>query len=391
MAVIKAINSKASLAKAINYVTQKQKTEEHLVSGIDCVPKNAINEMKFTKEHWNKTEGRQYMHLTQSFKADEKITPEQAHKIACNLFKDQFKGHEKLIVTHIDKDHIHSHIIVNSVNFENGKKLQQSKKDLQHLKDRSDQLCKEQGLEITKKSKEVATYDIGKYKAIEKGAEGKYKSYVLNTALDINKTKEIAKSKNEFVELMNNQGYKVDWQENRKYITFTDKDGNKVRNSNIEKTFKIECGKEQLINEFARNSEQSRGPGEQNQQLDRAFERNNRTKRADEELHQSSYERGDSQRSNNKQGIAEDRGHEQNNSRENDFDIKQARRNVEELQRGTSRAFGEWQERDSNQQSKDTTANEPNRADNEKQLSRNKGANSRGLERSRVADFEIDF
>ena len=66
MAVIKAINSKASLAKAINYVTQKQKTEEHLVSGIDCVPKNAINEMKFTKEHWNKTDGRQYMHLTQS-------------------------------------------------------------------------------------------------------------------------------------------------------------------------------------------------------------------------------------------------------------------------------------------------------------------------------------
>ena len=263
MAVIKAINSKASLAKAINYVTKKEKTEEHLISGIDCVPKNAINEMKFTKEQWNKTEGRQYMHLTQSFKADEKITPEQAHKIAYNLFKNQYKGHEKLIVTHTDKEHIHSHIIVNSVNFENGYKLQQSKKDLQKLKDRSDQLCKEQGLTITQKQKEISTYDIGKYKAIENASKGEYKSYILKTALDVSKTKELAKSKDEFIELMNKQGYKVDWQDKHKYITFTDKDGHKVRNANIEKTFKIECGKEQLINEFTRNSEKTRGTEQQ--------------------------------------------------------------------------------------------------------------------------------
>lgn len=394
MAIIKAINSKASLAKAINYITNKEKTEEHLVSGIDCIPKSAINEMKLTKEQWHKTTGRQYMHITQSFKVGENITPELAHQIAYDTFKDKYKGYEKLIATHIDKDHIHSHIIVNSVNYENGYKLQQSKKDLERLKDYSDQICKEHNLSIIPKneqSKEISTYSINKYKAIEKASKGEYKSYLVNTALDVNKAKELATSKNNFIELMNKQGYDVNWKDNRKYITFTDKDGKKVRNSTIEKNFKIECGKEQLINGFSRNSEKSRGERERKQEFDRTFERNNGTQRADEELHQSSYERGNSQRNNDRQGIAEDRANKQSNSRENEFDFEQARKNIENLQRGTSRSYGEWQEGDGNQQSKDTPTNDPNRADNEKQLSRDKGANSRRLERSRVADLEIDF
>ncbi len=78
------------------------------------------------KELWGKTDGRTYKHYVQSYHEDEEITPEQAHKNAVELAEHTkaWKGHEVLIATHIDKGHIHTHFIVNSVNYENGHKLQ---------------------------------------------------------------------------------------------------------------------------------------------------------------------------------------------------------------------------------------------------------------------------
>lgn len=255
MAVIKAVSSRASIGTAINYVTKTEKTEEKLVSGIDCTPPTAIDEMKATKELWNKTDGRQYKHFVQSFAPGEQVTRAQAHQIALELAQERFKGYEVLIATHKDKEHIHSHIIVNSVSFEDGRKFQQSRADLQQLKNHSDEICKKQGLSICKKGQDIATYDIGKYKALERATQGQYKSYVLDTAMAVLKAKEQATSRADFVKLMTEQGFTTSWSDTRKYITFIDKDGNKVRNSNLEKTFKGEFGKEQLENEFKRNSQ----------------------------------------------------------------------------------------------------------------------------------------
>lgn len=258
MAIIKAVSSRASIGTAINYITKNEKTEERLISGINCTPVTAIDEMKATKEIWNKTEGRQYKHFVQSFSPEEKITPEQAHKIAVELMQDYYKNFEIIIATHEDREHIHTHIIVNSVSFEDGHKLQQSRGQLEHMKDRSNELCRVYGLTVCEKgerSQEITTYNIGKYKALEKASKGEYKSYVINTALSVSNAKETATNRTEFVELMKQQGYETNWTDSRKYITFTDKDGNKVRNSNLEKTFKGEFGKEQLENEFRRNQE----------------------------------------------------------------------------------------------------------------------------------------
>lgn len=96
MAIIKAVNSRACIGNAINYVTKEEKTNEKLISGIECNQYTAIDEMKATKDLWHKTEGRKYKHFIQSFSPDEKITPEQAHKIACDLVQDRFKGYEVL-------------------------------------------------------------------------------------------------------------------------------------------------------------------------------------------------------------------------------------------------------------------------------------------------------
>ena len=119
MAVIKAVSSKAGIGQALDYVTKEEKTEDKLVSGLHCEPDTVKDEMQATKELWGKTGGRTYKHFVQSYHEDEHITPEQAHKNAVELAKntEAWKGHEVLIATHIDRGHIHSHFIVNSVNY----------------------------------------------------------------------------------------------------------------------------------------------------------------------------------------------------------------------------------------------------------------------------------
>ena len=155
MAVIKAVSSKAGIGQALDYVTKEEKTEDKLVSGLHCEPDTVKDEMQATKELWGKTGGRTYKHFVHSYHEDEHITPEQAHKNAIELAKgtEAWKGHEVLIATHIDRGHIHTHFIVNSVNFEDGHKLQWSKADLQNLKDRCNAQSREQGLHVSEKGK----------------------------------------------------------------------------------------------------------------------------------------------------------------------------------------------------------------------------------------------
>ena len=261
MAVIKAVNSKASIGKAINYVTKEEKTEERLISGKDCNPRTAIDEMKATKEQWGKTEGRQYAHLVQSFNPEDKVTPKQAHEIGRKFIEsnEKFKGHEVVIATHVDKGHVHNHFIVNSVNFENGKKLHITKKELQQLKERSNELSREHGLSVPTRGDAITTFDQKKYKAIEKGFTGKEKSYLLDTAIEVSNSLKKATSREEFIKDMESKGYKVNWKDTRKHITFTTPEGKKVRNSNLEKTFKEhKFSKEGMENEIQRNREQGR-------------------------------------------------------------------------------------------------------------------------------------
>ena len=162
MAVIKAVSSKAGIGQALDYVTKEEKTEDKLVSGLHCEPDTVKDEMQATKELWGKTGGRTYKHFVHSYHEDEHITPEQAHKNAIELAKgtEAWKGHEVLIATHIDRGHIHTHFIVNSVNYENGHKLQWSKADLQNLKDRCNEQSWQQGLHVPEKGKTFAVFLI---------------------------------------------------------------------------------------------------------------------------------------------------------------------------------------------------------------------------------------
>ena len=213
MAVIKAVSSKAGIGHAIDYVTKKEKTEEKLVSGLHCEPETVKEEMQATKELWGKTDGRTYKHYVQSYHEDEEITPEQAHKNAIELAEHTkaWKGHEVLIATHIDKGHIHTHFIVNSVNYENGHKLQWSKHDLKDLKERCNEQSREQGLHVPEKGKtfageareETVAWSKDTYQLLKQAEQGKVKSYVQDIALAVLDCKETAISRQTFIRLMN--------------------------------------------------------------------------------------------------------------------------------------------------------------------------------------------
>lgn len=293
MATIKAVSSKAGIGTAIDYVEKEEKTEEKLVSGIGCTPDTVKEEMQATKELWGKTDGRTYKHYVQSFAPGEKIDLVQAHAIAKQLAENvpAWKGHEVLIATHKDTKHIHTHFIVNSVNYEDGHKLQWSKKDLQNMKDFSDQLCKDNGLSITQKGKtfdgqdreETSAYTKETYQFLKKAERGEVKSYVQDTALAVLDCKEVATSRTDFIEKMNEKGYKVDWQDNHKYITFTDKARQeqgekqcKIRNNKLEKYYNMDFGKEELERGFEVNARTEQAREQLKSGTDRTAEPDNR-------------------------------------------------------------------------------------------------------------------
>ena len=216
MAIVKFIASKCSMSYIFKYVTDNEKTEDKLISGVNCSPESALDEFTYVKERFGKTDGRQYYHIIQSFSPDDAVTPEMAHEIALK-FAECFPGFQILIATHTNKEHIHTHFVMNSVNFETGKKFHQTEKEMEERKRYSNRLCREYGLSETE------------VKSDYKNAP-KWKIELRRTALAALKW---SRTKEEFIEYMENHGYKVKWEDGYKYITFTTPDGHKCRDNKL--------------------------------------------------------------------------------------------------------------------------------------------------------------
>lgn len=332
MAIIKAVNSKASIGKAIKYITQEEKTEEKIIAGKDCNIKTAIDEMKAIKELYNKTEGRQYKHYVMSFNPnDPNINIEKAHQVGKEFMENEerFKNHQVIMATHTDKGHIHNHFIVNSVNMENGKKFRESKYDLEKLKDHLRKLEKKHNLLPDEKSKEqgkISSLNHNKYQAIKRDIQGDYKSYILETAKAVKRSQGKAISKDDFIKEMDKEGYKTNWIDTRKHITFINKEsGKRVRLANLEKTFNdSDFTKGGLISEFERNYEERERAG----RVEGLDIGNEGIKPADEELYQGSNGQGLNEPSNSLKGDTSHRELEQESTRADDFDIEGAKEHI---------------------------------------------------------------
>lgn len=232
MAVIDFINAEnktyQGMQRAINYILNPSKTSDELVGGHNCDFENAYFEFAANKEHYHKENGRQFIHFVQSFAPYEKVTPEMVREIGNKLMKaDLFKGFQVVSATHTDKDHLHTHFIIDTVNKETGLKWKQSREALQQIKDYSDKLCRENGLQIVAGSN--GSYEKrGQFRSKEKGQSWKYELY-----LTVNECMRNSTSKEHFVSNMKSLGYDVNWTEERKYITFTNPEGKKCRNRKL--------------------------------------------------------------------------------------------------------------------------------------------------------------
>lgn len=163
MATIQLGNTKVA-NKLLSYA--EKRAEER--SGVECPPEYAKSQMKATRELWGKPDGIQAHHVIQSFKPEE-VTAKQANEIGQELARTISKGHEAVIYTHTDKEHIHNHIIINAVNFESGSKYQSSKKDLHRIREESDRLCQERGLSVIVKKDAPVRYTLAEKALLEKG------------------------------------------------------------------------------------------------------------------------------------------------------------------------------------------------------------------------------
>jgi len=151
---------KTKLGKCVKYIMNPEKTQSgKLVTGVNLlIPPNgwkaATQQMNDTKARYNKLGGRLAYHLEQSFKPGE-VTPEVAHQIGVELAQELFgERYEAVVATHVDKEHIHTHIILNSVSFVDGLKFHQPN-DMYYNRIRavSDRLCEQHGLSIIKEAK----------------------------------------------------------------------------------------------------------------------------------------------------------------------------------------------------------------------------------------------
>jgi len=224
-----------AMRAVINYCMQEYKTidsksKRRLVSGVNCDGANAFREFMATKKVYGKDNGFFFYHYAQSFSPKEKITPEQAHKIALEFAEKAWSGHEVLVATHCDREHIHSHFVINSVGFESGKKLRQSPSTLKHLRKLSDEICIAHGFSV------LQPYQGGRKSMSSREYRTRLRgnSWKEKLAKDIGTAMSYSGSKDEFIRNMSILGYHMTWMNERKHLTFHCPNGKSCRDIKLQ-------------------------------------------------------------------------------------------------------------------------------------------------------------
>ena len=203
------------LAKVIDYAIRSNKTQcaderieimQKFVSGINCMPETARDEMTATKTKFSKSGGVIAYHGYQSFAPGE-ATPEMAHEIGVKLAERLWGDrHEVIVATHLDKkNHLHSHFVLNTVSFVDGKKFYRSKSDYYNMQRVSDALCREYGLSVIENPKRGKTMQFAEWQAERKGHttwRGMVKS-------DVDTAVRQSMTESQFFANLRNMGYEI--------------------------------------------------------------------------------------------------------------------------------------------------------------------------------------
>ncbi len=195
------------LHKLLKYVEADYKTEQQkYVSALNCGVSTALNEMKITKEHWNKTNGILGYHCVQSFKGRE-LSPNIAHEIglkfAEEIWGDEF---EVIVSTHLNTNNLHNHFVINSVSMKTGKKYYDTRTSYARLRAVNDELCIEYGISVLKE-KTCSKSGINYASYYEKYKERD--NYFTDTKADIDRAILQANSYRDFENILRASNYEL--------------------------------------------------------------------------------------------------------------------------------------------------------------------------------------
>ena len=234
MATTKLGNTK-SASRAINYA--EKRAEEK--SGLNCDIDYAKSSFKQTRALYGKENGVQAHTVIQSFKPGE-VTPEQCNQLGLELAEKIAPNHQVAVYTHADTNHVHNHIVINSIDLETGKKYQSNKKQREFVKQKNDEVCREHGLSVTERNASM------RYTQAEKGLIEKGKSSWKDEIRDAIEQSQ-ATNFEELERELNQLDITIDRVTN-KTITYRHlKENKKVRGKNLGEQF----DKGALENEFA--------------------------------------------------------------------------------------------------------------------------------------------
>ena len=224
--------TRGCMKSVMRYVSQVNKTlwdGQQLISGIGCQPETAFDEFLSTKLLHRKDGGVMFYHMVQSFPKGADIDPRTAYEAARRL-AGYFEGCEVLLCTHVDREHIHSHCIINSVNFETGRKVHMADEQIQELRARNDQICEELGLPKFQKDDQRQSHGVSnaEYYTAVKGESWKFELMRV-----IDDCMRCAGNREEFLVLLRSEGYDATWADRRKNITYTTPDGRKCRDNKL--------------------------------------------------------------------------------------------------------------------------------------------------------------
>ena len=228
----KGTQTRGCMKSVMRYVSKLSKTlwdGQQLVSGIGCQPETAFDEFLSTKLLHHKDGGVMFYHMVQSFPKGANIDPRTAHEAARQL-AGYFEGCEVLVCTHTDREHIHSHCIINSVNFETGRKVHMADEQIQELRVRNDQICEELGLPKFQRDEHRQSRGMSnaEYYTASKGESWKFELMRV-----IDDCMRYAGNRDEFLTLLRAEGYDATWTDSRKNITYVTPDGRKCRDSKL--------------------------------------------------------------------------------------------------------------------------------------------------------------
>ena len=221
MAYVKRHPIKSTLNKSLDYIVNSKKTDEKiLISANKCAINSKLTYriMQSTKENYKKTGGVLGIHFTQSFKPGEIKDYKVAHEIGQKWADKFLKEYEYILATHVDKNHVHNHIIINSVSYETGKKYLKNDGELRRIRKLSDEVLREYGLSIIEPKKENRNRSHKEWQSVRENISWKDR-----IKIDINKTIEESKDYKEFIEKMKARGYELKYG-NVKYNSFKHED-----------------------------------------------------------------------------------------------------------------------------------------------------------------------